>query len=127
MNAKHLTPILNVADIAASFVWFEKFGWRKCWEWGTPPTFGAVGSGKCEIFLGLTAAGVGLLLGCHFASRPVNEIEWGLVAATLALIVFGGYLTLAGHRNHLYQSSFEQTAFLIEEMQILKAGKETHA
>lgn len=51
MNAKHITPILNVSDIAESFAWFEKFGWRKCWDWGTPPTFGAVGSGECEIFL----------------------------------------------------------------------------
>src|SRR6184192_3268130 len=51
MNAKGITPILNVADIAASFAWFQKWGWRKCWDWGTPPTFGAVGSGECEIFL----------------------------------------------------------------------------
>jgi len=51
MNAKHITPILNVSDIAASFAWFETWGWRKCWEWGTPPTFAAVGSGECEIFL----------------------------------------------------------------------------
>ncbi len=27
MKAKGLTPILNVSDIAASFVWFEKWGW----------------------------------------------------------------------------------------------------
>ena len=51
MNAKHITPILNVSDISKSFVWFEKWGWRKCWDWGTPLTFGAVGSGECEIFL----------------------------------------------------------------------------
>src|SRR5947209_10201845 len=51
MNAKHVTPILNVSDLAASFAWFEKWGWRKLWDWGTPPTFGAVGSGECEIFL----------------------------------------------------------------------------
>src|SRR5579871_5082474 len=29
MKAKGLTPILNVSDIAASFAWFEKWGWRK--------------------------------------------------------------------------------------------------
>ena len=51
MKAKAITPILNVSDIAASFAWFEKWGWKKCWDWGTPPTFGAVGSGACEIFL----------------------------------------------------------------------------
>ena len=51
MQARHLTPILNVSDIAASFVWFEKWGWRKAWEWGTPPNFGSVESGDCDIFL----------------------------------------------------------------------------
>lgn len=57
MNAKALTPILNVSDIAASFAWFEKLGWRKGWEWGTPPTFGGVCSGECEIFLCLNGQG----------------------------------------------------------------------
>ena len=51
MFAKGLTPILNVSDIVQSFAWFEKLGWRKGWDWGTPPTFGAVCSGACEIFL----------------------------------------------------------------------------
>jgi catechol 2,3-dioxygenase-like lactoylglutathione lyase family enzyme len=52
MLAHALTPILNVSNLAASFEWFEKFGWKKLWDWGTPPTFGAVGSGdRCEIFL----------------------------------------------------------------------------
>ena len=51
MDAHGLTPILNVSDIHASFAWFEKWGWKKCWDWGSPPTFGAVGSGKCQIFL----------------------------------------------------------------------------
>lgn len=53
----HLTPVLNVSDIGATFAWFEKLGWRKCWGWsasgkhGDAPTFGAVGSGQVEIFL----------------------------------------------------------------------------
>jgi hypothetical protein len=52
MSARGVTPILNVSDIAVSFVWFEKWGWRKLWDWGTPPGFGAVGSGEgAEIFL----------------------------------------------------------------------------
>jgi hypothetical protein len=46
MEVKRLTPILNVSDIAGAFAWFEKWGWKKLWDWGTPPTFGAVGSGK---------------------------------------------------------------------------------
>src|SRR6266576_1314687 len=51
MNEKEITPILNVSDIGASNAWFEKWGWKKCWDWGTPPTFWAVGSGECETFL----------------------------------------------------------------------------
>ena len=41
MDAKAITPILNVSDIGASFAWFEKWGWKKLWDWGTPATFGA--------------------------------------------------------------------------------------
>jgi catechol 2,3-dioxygenase-like lactoylglutathione lyase family enzyme len=51
MIAKGITPILNVSDIEQSFAWFEKLGWKKLWDWGEPAGFGAVGSGKCEIFL----------------------------------------------------------------------------
>jgi catechol 2,3-dioxygenase-like lactoylglutathione lyase family enzyme len=51
MLAHGLTPILNVSNLEASFAWFEKLGWHKCWDWGDPPGFGAVSSGRCEIFL----------------------------------------------------------------------------
>jgi catechol 2,3-dioxygenase-like lactoylglutathione lyase family enzyme len=51
MQIRNLTPILNVSDIIESFAWFEKLGWRKLWDWGAPPTFGAVASGDVEIFL----------------------------------------------------------------------------
>lgn len=51
MIAHRLTPILNVSNIEDSFAWFERLGWEKAWEWGTPPTFGGVCSGHCEIFL----------------------------------------------------------------------------
>jgi hypothetical protein len=51
VNAKAITPIINDSDLSASFAWFEKWGWKKLWDWGAPPTFGAVGSGECEIFL----------------------------------------------------------------------------
>jgi catechol 2,3-dioxygenase-like lactoylglutathione lyase family enzyme len=57
MDAKGLTPILNVSDIQATFAWFEKLGWKKGWDWGSPPTFGAVCSGTCEIFLCLDSQG----------------------------------------------------------------------
>jgi catechol 2,3-dioxygenase-like lactoylglutathione lyase family enzyme len=51
MLAKGLTPILNVSNIQESFDWFERFGWKKGWDWGDPPTFGGVCSGNHEIFL----------------------------------------------------------------------------
>jgi|GEM_PF-5261616 len=60
MFAKGLTPILNVSNIQESFAWFEKFGWKKGWDWGSPPTFGGVCSGKCEIFLCQNAANLHL-------------------------------------------------------------------
>jgi len=51
MLAKGLTPILNVSNIEESFAWFEKLGWKKAWDWGDPPGFGAVVSGDFTIFL----------------------------------------------------------------------------
>lgn len=51
MFAKALTPILNVSDLEQSFRWFEKLGWKRGWDWGSPPAFGGVCSGECEIFL----------------------------------------------------------------------------
>jgi hypothetical protein len=57
MFAKELNPILNVSDILQTFVWFEKLGWKKDWDWGEPPTFGAVSSGNCGIFLCLNGQG----------------------------------------------------------------------
>ena len=51
MLARGLTPILNVSDLVQSFAWFERLGWKKAWDWGSPPTFGAVRSGESEIFL----------------------------------------------------------------------------
>lgn len=54
MRARELVPILNVSSLSASFGWFARLGWAKTWDWresdGTP-TFGAVKSGDCEIFL----------------------------------------------------------------------------
>ncbi len=51
MLAKDLNPIRNVSDIQQTFAWFEKLGWKKLWEWGEPPTFGSVGSGRFALFL----------------------------------------------------------------------------
>jgi len=51
MDAKFLSPVLNVTNIAQSFTWFEAFGWKKGFEWGDPVGFGSVVSGECQIFL----------------------------------------------------------------------------
>jgi catechol 2,3-dioxygenase-like lactoylglutathione lyase family enzyme len=51
MDVFGLTPILNVSSLQESFAWFDKLGWRKRWEYGEPPDFGAVGNTQCEIFL----------------------------------------------------------------------------
>jgi len=74
MFAKGLTPILNVSNIQGSFAWFEKFGWKKGWDWGSPPTFGCVCSGKCEIFLCQNGQG-GRGKSSLTSTRGVDEAE----------------------------------------------------
>ena len=58
--ARAVIPILNVSDLAASFAWLAKLGFAKKWDWcaadGTP-SFGAVASGECEIFVCLNSQG----------------------------------------------------------------------
>jgi hypothetical protein len=51
MQLQRITPILNVSNLQESFIWFEKLGWSKHWEWGDPPAFGAVICNEIEIFL----------------------------------------------------------------------------
>ncbi len=57
LEVKAITPVLNVSDLAASVAWFQSWGWSKLWDWGSPPTFGSVGSGESEIFLCHNAQG----------------------------------------------------------------------
>ncbi len=84
-----------------------------------PQRFGGAWA-KLEIFLGLTAAGIGLFLGNWLLTRPQLEIDWGLVAAGLTLFVLGGYLALAGHRSHLYRSHMLTAASLAEAIRRLR-------
>ncbi len=53
----HITPILNVSNVAESMAWFEKLGFRRCWDLGSPPAFGSVGAGEHEIFQCLNGQG----------------------------------------------------------------------
>lgn len=69
---------------------------------------------KAEIGLGLFAAATGLFLGQYAVTRPAPA--WTDLAVAVSLFVLGGYLTLAGHRSHLYQSSLEGLVLAIEEM-----------
>lgn len=66
---------------------------------------------KLEILFGLTAAGIGLLLG-NWAPHADPERMLLLLGGALALFVLGSYLAMAGHRSHLYQSLNEQTKLL---------------
>jgi len=80
---------------------------------------------KLEILLGLAAAGAGLLLGDWTLAREINDLGWQFAAAALALFVLGGYLALAGHRSHMYQSNNELIAHLGAEIRDLKSKGST--
>lgn len=66
---------------------------------------------KIEILLGLLAVGIAAIL--------AREPSWIQGTLAVLLLMLGGYLTLAGHRSHLYQCATEQTALLIEEIRRL--------
>src|SRR6478609_6807557 len=70
---------------------------------------------KAEILIGLLAAGLGVLVG-DWAVGRAEDVAWLTAGAGLVLFVLGGYLALAGHRSHLYQSSNELAAYLAEEI-----------
>jgi hypothetical protein len=70
--------------------------------------------GKLEIFFGLGAAGLGMLVGGWAVSRPAVNLTWA--GAGLVLFVLGWYLALAGHRSHLYRSLNNETALLVDEI-----------
>src|SRR5215831_2620262 len=53
-----LTPILYVRDFAEAMNYYtSKLLFEKLWDWGTPPSFGAVRLGNVEIFFCLRAQG----------------------------------------------------------------------
>ena len=67
---------------------------------------------KAEIVLGLFAAAAGLVGGMPLAVRPEGELPPWTWLAPVFLVTLGGYLALAGHRSHLYQSSNRLAAHL---------------
>jgi hypothetical protein len=68
---------------------------------------------KLEIALGLLATGTGIAL----LAAGTDAVS---VAAGLSLFVLGGYLALAGHRSHLYQSNDILTEYLADQIRTLK-------
>ena len=72
---------------------------------------------KAEILLGLLVAGLGLSL-MHWVKPDIEN--WYFVLGGELLFVLGGYLALAGHRSHLYQSNNELTALLLEHLRRLE-------
>jgi uncharacterized glyoxalase superfamily protein PhnB len=58
MIIEQITPILAVSDFQQSMSYFvNQLGFRRLWDWGDPPSFGAVGRDKVEIFLSLNSQG----------------------------------------------------------------------
>ncbi len=56
--AQALTPILYVRDFAEAMEYYtKKLLFRKLWDWGDPPGFGAVKLGQVEIFFCLKGQG----------------------------------------------------------------------
>jgi hypothetical protein len=57
---------------------------------------------KLEMLVGLAGIGAAVV----WTSQPDRPMPW----ASGVLIALGGYLALAGHRSHLYDSMTRQTA-----------------
>ena len=58
ISASCLTPILYVRDFSEAMKYYtEKLLFEKLWDWGDPPTFGAVRLGNVEIFFCLGGQG----------------------------------------------------------------------
>src|SRR5215470_7044137 len=58
ISADCLTPILYVRDFEVAMKYYtEKLLFERVWQWGDPPSFGAVRLGKVEIFFCLKEQG----------------------------------------------------------------------
>jgi hypothetical protein len=72
---------------------------------------------KIEILLGLVAVSAGHLCGVYaIVQLDMAPSFWALIAASLLLQSLGGYLSLAGHRSHVYQSNNKLTAWLAAQI-----------
>jgi hypothetical protein len=69
---------------------------------------------KAEILIGLFAVALGFVCGLKFAVLPEGQVPLWAWLGPVLLLTLGGYLTLAGHRSHLYQSNNRLAAHLAE-------------
>jgi hypothetical protein len=77
-----------------------------------------------EMLVGLAAVGLGILLDLWVVGRQGEATStWSGAAAALVLFVCGGYLALAGHRSHLFQSHHELADYLAQEIRSLKEAQ----
>src|SRR5438270_35565 len=78
---------------------------------------------KLEIFFGLGAAGIGMLVGGWAVSRTTVQLPWA--GAALLLFILGWYLALAGTRSHFYRSLNDLTALIVDEVRKMESRKST--
>lgn len=71
---------------------------------------------KIEIVLGLAAAIGGLLCAAR-GCMAADEIDWLSTLGGGLLHVLGGYVAMAGHRSHLYQSQTKLTAYVLSRIE----------
>ncbi len=67
---------------------------------------------KAEILLGLAAVSAGHLCGIYAIVHLSGQTFWTMLVASLLLQTVGGYLALAGHRSHVYQSQNKLVVWL---------------
>ena len=82
----------------------QTIGWKHNpnWQWWA----------RVEIVLGLFATSVGMVSGMQLAHKPEHEVPVWAWLGPILLMTLGGYLALAGHRSHLYQSNNRLAAYL---------------
>ena len=71
---------------------------------------------KFEIVLGLVGMVFSFVAGIEIAieriTHPEHAYQWAMWVGPVVIFVLGAYLTLAGHRSHLYQSNNRLAAYL---------------
>ncbi len=66
---------------------------------------------KVEIAGGLVAVAVAIATIARTVAEPLAD-AFPLIGAAVILFAMGGYLAMAGHRSHLYQSHDRTAAYL---------------